>query len=443
MRRRLQPGLRTRVTLLAVIVVGVVLTGTAIALIAFQRSQLTQRTDDRLRRDAAVLEAAILSSDVEDLLGGMDGPADAAQLIAPDGAVVASSPNLAGDPPIADGTPGFRTVETLPIDDDVYRVLTSTVESPSGPLVVHVATSLDEVVEAVGFLNLGLLIAVPVVTTLLGGTIWWLVGRTLHPVEAIRREVDDIGGRSLDRRVTEPPGDDEITRLARTMNNMLGRVETAHRRQQSFVADASHELRTPLARMRAQLEVDLADDSYTVVDSLLDETESLGRLVDDLLHLAASDAGEQRTSSHLVDLDDLVFKEAKALEAQTTLKVNTREVSAALVRGDAGHLARAVRNLLDNAAHHATTTVVVRLESDDSRATLVVEDDGPGVPAHQGDAIFERFTRLDAARSRSTGGAGLGLAITRDIVERHGGTVRLDSAFASGARFIVELPAQP
>ncbi len=335
-------------------------------------------------------------------------------------------------------------MDGLPPDDERFRLLSRRAGSPDGPVVVHVAGSLDDVEESVGVLRTSLWAGVPAVTALLAVVVWWLVGRTLSPVEAIRAEVAGISGSALGRRVPEPSGDDEIARLARTMNAMLERVEDAAERQRRFVADASHELRSPLTRIRSEVEVDLSHpgsaDLAATHRSVLDEATALQRLVEDLLHLARSDAGAIAMRAEPVDLDEVVMDHVRRLRGSGQA-VDSSGVGAAQVRGDAGQLSRAVRNLADNAARHAAGLITFSLEERDGAAVLVVADDGPGVPAEEQERVFERFTRLDEARGTVSGGTGLGLAIVRDIVGRHGGTVRVDAAHHPGARFVVRLPS--
>ena len=175
---------------------------------------------------------------------------------------------------------------------------------------MHVAAPLDDVDESVGALVATLAIIIPAVTAILAALVWMLVGRTLRPVERIRTEVSGIGLRELDRRVPQPPGRDEIARLAATMNEMLDRLDVSSRQQQQFVADASHELRTPLARIRSELELarregDAADPE--VVASLLEEVDGLQRLTEDLLVLAQLDAGVPARPGRPVDVDDVVL----------------------------------------------------------------------------------------------------------------------------------------
>lgn len=163
-----------------------------------------------------------------------------------------------------------------------------------------------------------LAVTIPVVVTILGAVVWWLVGRTLQPVEDIRSEVAEIGATDLHRRVPRPETDDEIDRLALTMNEMLGRLESSVDRQQRFVADASHELRSPLTRLRTEIELGLASvesqSDIRRIRSLLDEVLDMQEMVEDLLYLARADAGATPTPKPL-DLDDIVLREAKRLTA--------------------------------------------------------------------------------------------------------------------------------
>jgi signal transduction histidine kinase len=443
---------RFRVTALATVVVAVVLVAAGIVLTTVQRTQLTSNLEQAIEDDADAVEDAIEDGDLRSTLPIGDDD-ELIQVVGPDGEVLAANDDAIGappfaDPPSADDDDTWRTVDDLPVSDsdEEYRLLSRRVETADGVVVVHVADELEDIGESTGILAVSLAIAIPIVVAILAALVWWLVGRSLRPVDAIRSEVDGIGGRELDRRVPEPPGNDEIARLARTMNAMLGRLEDAQRREQRFVADASHELRTPLTRMRSELEVDLAQpataDLAATHRSVLDETIALQHLVDDLLQLARSDAGAQPRRDGDVDLDDIVLREAGRMRAEG-VTVDTASVTAAQIRGDHAQLARAIRNLADNAGRHARTGVAFGLAEHDHSAVLTVTDDGPGIPVEEQRRVFERFTRLDEARSTADGGTGLGLAISRDIVERHGGRIAIDPSYAAGTRIVVVLPATP
>jgi signal transduction histidine kinase len=435
---------RFRVTTLATLIVGALLLGIAVLLVLVQQRTLTRSLDDGLRQRAAAAAELIALAVPETLPGS--GDEDATQLVDTTGTVVATSANLAGDGSIGPDPGGAVVIEVRrlrSLDDDM-RVLSQAIRGPGGErLILHVATAADEIADSVAILRTSLLITVPLAVAILAALVWWLVGRALRPVEAIRAEVSSITGAQLDRRVPIPPGDDEVTSLATTMNHMLDRLESSAEHQRRFVADASHELRSPLARIRSELEVDLAtpetSDPGATHRSILEEVTAMERLVGDLLHLARSDAGRQESRREPVDLDDLVLMEANRLRTQTTLTIDVSGVSGAQVVGDRAQLGRAIRNLADNAARYAASTVTMALQEADGAAVLTIDDDGPGVPADARGRIFERFARTDEGRSRGDGGTGLGLAIVRDIVERHGGTVSLDDAHRPGARFVVRL----
>ncbi len=305
-----------------------------------------------------------------------------------------------------------------------------------------VLPSLESVQAGVNSFRLAIYIGVPVVVLDIGLVAWLVVGRALRPVEAIRRRVTEIRGGALDRRVPEPSGDDEIARLARTMNEMLDRLETSAERQRQFVSDASHELRSPIASIRTQLEVAAAHpvgtDWVDVAGGVLEESHRMERLVDDLLALARADEGVVRRRTEVVDLGEVVLSELERVEG---LQIDSSGVSAHRVSGDALALRRVVRNLLDNAARHATATVAVRVSAAGEFVVVEVEDDGSGIDESDRERIFERFARLQEGRARDAGGTGLGLAVVREIVAAHGGTVRVADGTMGGALFEVRLPA--
>jgi signal transduction histidine kinase len=395
------PGaVRLQVTAVAIAAVAVVLAVAGATLVLVQRAALVEDVDDVARAAAtdvaADLESAPTSPTIQ--VGGDD---DTAVQVIVDGAVVMSTANIAGLAPLTRATGGASTVEAAPHSDGRFRVLVRDIDTDSGPARLIVGVSLDDVDASIAALVRSLLLTAPVVLGALAAVVWWVVGRTLRP------------------------------------------VEVANRRQQRFIADASHELRSPLARMRSELEVDLAhregSDPWRTHRSVLDEIERLQRLVDDLLQFARTDAAGSPPAASVVDLDDLVLAEAERMRANGRLRVDISALSAAQLVGDPDGLARAIRNLADNAAQHARTTVAFSLAESDGHAVLAVTDDGPGIPPGEAERVFERFTRLDPAR-QTDGGAGLGLAIAREIVTRHGGTITVDPERDAGARLVVTLP---
>jgi len=426
--------LRARIAALAALAVLGVLTVAGTSLVLAQRAMLTESLDESLAQQADGVARALRAGRTA-TLDDLRSDDAIVQVLGPDGTVKTSLP--ASAPRLTDdASSGLRTVE-LPAG--AARLLAR----PAGADTVLVAAGLDDVEESVAALVRGLAIGVPLSAGVLAGIVWWAVGRALRPVDAIRAEVDEISASRLDRRVREPTTAEEIARLARTMNAMLARLQHAADQQRAFVADASHELRSPLARMRAELEVDRAHpetaDPAGTAASVLAETVTLQRLVDDLLLLARGDAGAPESGRREpVDLDATVAARVAALRSTGEQRIDASRVRPVQVAGDRDQLQRAVANLLDNAVRHARDRIVVTLDDGPDGVELTVADDGPGVPPTDRDRIFERFTRLDDARSARDGGAGLGLPIARDIAARHGGTLTVEGP--PGARFVLWLP---
>ncbi|MEV0174202.1 HAMP domain-containing sensor histidine kinase [Streptomyces sp. NPDC050803] len=287
------------------------------------------------------------------------------------------------------------------------------------------------------------------ITLLIAASTWIAAGRILRPVEAIRAEFADLSAHHLDRRVPVPRAGNEIALLARTMNTTLDRLQTAVERQRQFVADASHELRTPLACLRTELELALnrseAADWPQVVHDAHEDTKRLQDLTEDLLLLARLDADHtDRRRDRSVDLTDLVRDETARRRPPRGLTVHVHtDPGPVAVQGHPMLLARVLGNLLDNAERHATSTITVRLTHDPDRreAAVEIQDDGSGIPPEEHERIFERFTRLDDARTRDAGGSGLGLAIAHRIATTHQGTLTLTPG-AGGAHFVLRLPAR-
>jgi|SoimicMinimDraft_3_1059731.scaffolds.fasta_scaffold03796_2 signal transduction histidine kinase len=431
-------------TLVAVIAVGI----SAVALLVVLRHSLERAGDDAAKTRVQDLAALATSGTLPALLT-VPNDEDIAQVVDASGAVLAGSTGHTGRPIATfapEGTaPVVRMVRDVPDDNELidFRVWAKRAQTHDGPVIVYIGTSLDSVNETIATVRRVLLLILPPLLAMLAVASWVLVGRALRPVEAIRAEVADISGRALDRRVPVPPNRDEIGRLASTMNEMLDRLQAASERQRKFVADASHELQSPIAALRTQLEVAIAQPATTdwaaTSSDLLAESRHMERLVRDLLFLARSDGEESVRRIEPVDLDDIVLEEATRLRSSARVGVDASGVSAAPLSGNRDELTRLVRNLLENAEHHAESGVRIKLSAEGHEIILVVEDDGPGVAPAERERIFQRFTRLDEARSRHNGGTGLGLAIVKEITERHGGTVCVENA-APGARFAVRLP---
>ncbi|MEK6443070.1 sensor histidine kinase [Pseudonocardia sp. T1-2H] len=320
------------------------------------------------------------------------------------------------------------------------------------PITILAAQPLEPVHKAVDTVKTMVYIGVPILVVIAGFFTYLFAGRALRPVERIRAHVASLTDRDLDRRVPEPVTQDEIGRLAATMNQMLGRLEGAQTNQRRFVADASHELRSPLATISSGLELIAAahhpdSPDGATVRSMRTEADRLGRLVDGLLLLARADERGLQPRHDEVDLDEIVEAERGRPSDIGGARVGADGVTVRAepvrVVGDRGQLVRVVRNLVDNARRHAESRVLVTLRREGDRAVVEVGDDGPGVPPEQRTRVFERFVRLDEARARSDGGAGLGLAIVAEVIAAHGGGVEIGESELGGALFRVTLPAGP
>jgi len=456
--RRWRLSVRSTSTVVAVLVVSGALTVGSLGLLHLLRDSLRGSAEDAARLQAAGLADLVQRGVVTSPLPAPRGDG-VAQLVSPAGAVLASSAPGPQRPVVglrpAAGRSQVVEVRSIPVDDETplrephdddrfpYTVVAIGVGGPARGSTILVAVSLEAAESSTGTVGAALAAGLPVLVLLVGATVWWLTGRSLRPVEAIRAQVADISAGDLHLRVPEPASSDEIARLARTMNGMLDRLERAAERQRQFVADASHELRSPVATARTLLEVGLASpnvDWPTTAADVLAETGRMERIVDDLLLLARADEGTLRIGERTVDLDEVVLEEARRLRARGRVAVDTRLVSVGRVVGDESQLGRVVRNLAENAERHAAAGVGFELVTDDGVVRLAVTDDGPGVPPEHRQAVFERFARLDEGRARQGGGAGLGLAIVRELVTAHGGSVTVADANGRGARFEVVLP---
>ncbi|MEV6314691.1 HAMP domain-containing sensor histidine kinase [Streptomyces sp. NPDC051776] len=324
-----------------------------------------------------------------------------------------------------------------------YRFASVEATTPSGTtFTVRAGSPLAPEEEAVGVVRNAMLLGLPLLLLVVAGVTWLVTRRALRPVEGIRGEMAAItSSTDLSRRVPEPDARDEIARLARTTNETLAALEAAVERQRRFVADASHELRSPIASLRTQLEVGVAHPELLDVGGAVADTVRLQQLAADLLLLARLDAGEGPKQGSRVELAAMVRKELGQRHHDRVPVATGLSGPPLEVAGSRGQLARVLGNLVDNAQRHAAGEVRVTLRSEDGWAVLEVTDDGAGVPPAERERIFERFVRLDDARSRDDGGAGLGLAIARDVVERHGGTLTVGDAPAGGAAFVLRLPA--
>ncbi|MFI9593693.1 ATP-binding protein [Nonomuraea sp. NPDC052265] len=420
-------SVRLRATVAATLVVALALGVAALVLVMALRGTLEGNAGEEAARRAA---AAVPYAETVPITPEGVTPAartttvQASEILVDDASVVRlADPDLV----LAGRATGSPALWAQPAN---YAVAGLQVSTPTGPATLWSRVSLDGVQKAVEALYGALLPGVPALLLVVAGMTWFSVGRALAPVAGIRAKVADITARDLHQRVPVPGSKDEIAALATTVNGTLDRLETAVGRHKRFVADAAHELRSPIATLRARLE--LAEQSELTREALAD-VERLQALAADLLMLAKLDAGEPLRTGEL-DLGQVAAEESLRARRRPEVRVELDIEPDVVLNGSRAHLDRLVTNLADNAVRHAASAVRVRVRAEEDQAVLEVQDDGPGIPPDQREAVFGRFTRLDEARARDAGGAGLGLPIARDIAHLHGGTLTYtDTGFV--ARF--------
>ena len=410
------------------------------------------RTGDDGRLDPGDVEAGLLELEP---LEEFSSPGIYVQVRDSNGATVASSANVQrGELPITPAMldavfAGQIDYETLPTGSEELRVLAWPVDAGTGTVGIVVVgqsiRSLEVVREGMQHLVL-VAAAVAALVALVGG--WWVTARALGPVADMTRVAREIASTGhFERRIGGPPADDELGRLAATFDEMLGRLEQTLRVQREFLADASHELRGPLMVLRGNLDLlrlGLPEEERRAsVREASDEVQRMSRLASDLLFLAAADA-EEVVEQVVVELDSLVqdvWERATSVDAGAHELVLGRH-DALVVRGDRTRLEQLLWNLVENALRYTPPggRVELELRAEEECAVLSVADTGVGIEPDHLPRIFDRFYRVDRARSRRQGGTGLGLAIVKRVAEAHGGHVDVESRPGRGSRFVVTLP---
>jgi signal transduction histidine kinase len=457
MRWWLRASVQVRSAIAATVVLAVVVAFASVALVLLLQRFLVAGIDATSRARAAGIAAQVdltrtgqlvqPSSDLKSAISAEAARRSWVQVVKHNGTVIANSADLDRDAALVSLRPAPGKVYTvdqrMSFDDDKYRVIARGGSSRGQRFTVLVGQSLGPVEASINTVMQLLGLGIPLLLVTLGVATFVFAGRSLRPVEAIRRTVASINERDLSERVAVPLAEDEVSRLAVTMNAMLDRLELAQRAQRQFVADASHELRSPIATLAASAEINLAhpqsSDAREFPITVLEESKRLERLVHDLLLLARADERELQSMSDDVDLDDILDQERNRVAAISTLQVDAK-ISAVRSTGDLHQLRQAVRNLVDNAVQHARTRVEFSVQQQGRQAVVEIFDDGPGIARANRERIFDRFVRLEESRDRATGGTGLGLAIVREIVTAHHGTVRVVDD-PDGTRFRLILPA--
>lgn len=431
----------------AVVFIALALAGAALTIALYQA--LLSGVDDAAARRVGDVVAGLgvdSAADLDAPLLDTDQRIVAVQVLDAIGNVVARSDSAPAFPLVAPTNVGSTLrvglTDDVPPDND-QRVSGRTVDTKSGRYTVLVAGDTEAAESTVHTALLVLAGACPVVVAVAAIATYRLMRRSLRSVDAIRGRVAAITTSDLTERVPVPPGRDEISALAITMNDMLARIESGHAAQRQFVGDASHELRSPLTAIISALDVAVAHpevfDLNLATSTLVPEAERMRVMVEDLLLLARADEGRLATHREPVRLDDITTGEVVRQRRVARRGIDIIAEPTSLL-GDGAALSRLVRNLLENAVRHARSRVEVTVHTHGGYAVLTVADDGLGIPERDRMRVFDRFVRLDSDRARSSGGTGLGLAIVAEIGIAHGGDVSIRDNPGGGTLVMVQLP---
>jgi heavy metal sensor kinase len=344
--------------------------------------------------------------------------------------------------------------ETVMAGHERWRTLTAPVSIDRHSVVLRVSRSEELLRYQLGEILLVLVLGLPLVVVLAGIGGYVLARRALVPIDQLASEARRITAERLHERLTVTNPNDEIGRLTAVINDAVARLESSFDQLRRFTADASHELRTPLAVVRGIGEAAVAQrrnpaEYEEAIGSLLEEVDRMTSLVDTLLRLSHADAGTIRLSREPVDLGQLareVTSSLGILAEERNQKLTLDVADGVLVPVDRLVVREAVTNVLDNAIKYSPvgSTVAIQVARRDDQALLAIADEGPGIPVEHRERIFHRFFRVDQARSRDGGGAGLGLAIAKWAVDMHGGQITVDQRPGGGSEFRILLPlAQP
>lgn len=452
-------SLRVRLTLWYVALLAVILLLFSGVLFLRLNQTLYDNLDDTLHNRVEVVMGTVV--DVAGLphLGDIRGRAGRAQgdsftrvfdgtgaLVSDDSAALGTVPLFPLD--VAAAGRGDSTLRSVNVDESRLRVLTVPL-TPSGRGALQIGVPEDDIQHTLTVLFAILAVLVPTMLLIASGGGLFLARRALAPVDRINRAARAIEATDLHQRLPEPVIEDEVGRLARTLNALIARLDAAFTRQRQFTADAAHELRTPLTIMRGELDVTLrrvrTEEEYReTLAGVREQVMYMETLTADLLLLARSDA-PLPTAMTRVDLAEITQEVCASLTVLADARGQTLTFEGAqsvIVAGIAADLARLIRNLVENALRYTPIggRATVTVQTVDMTAQLEVADTGPGIAPAAIPQLFERFYRADAARSRAAGGTGLGLAIAQAIVRRHGGEIQVESTVGEGSVFTVTLP---
>lgn len=457
-------NVRSRLTLWYVVALGVILASYAAVALVFLFLGLRQQLDHTLHEDKETIEGQIRVQPDGSLAVRLhheeeDDPdfQRFVEIWSLDGKLIYRTPQLGGQSlgPTPSSRAAARPLYSMQLPTGLrLRVLESLHHIGNGAIILRVAHNEAGMWEELREVATILAVVFPLAVMLAGLGGYALARKALAPVDAMTRETERISAEELDARLSVANPEDELGRLALVINAMLGRLQLAFSQLRRFTADASHELRTPLTAIRSVGEVALQlpktpAEYRDVIGSMLEEVDCLTRLVENLLILSRADASRVHLQSADISLLSVASEAASVLEVLAEEKgqqIGVEGQATLIVNADRLILRQAIVNLLDNAIKYSPgkTRILVRATRDGAnQAYLDVIDEGPGIPTEHQPYIFDRFYRVDKARSREWGGAGLGLAITRWAVEAHGGQISLNSREGEGSTFRITLPLSP
>ena len=453
-------SIRVRLTLWFVLLLAITLAIFCVALYLALRHNLNSSLNDSLESRAEIVSGLVVDVnrvDVAELTIPGD-PVEGEEFVR----VFDSSGNLVFDnsgekfrPPndpaaVSAALSGSRTRRTLDLGPEL-RALTAPIRADGQVIgAVEVGLATDDVHSTLRTLLIIIAVTYPLALIIASGGGVFLAGRALSPIDGLTRAARRISAEDLSQRLDMRVPDDEVGRLARTFDEMIARLDDAFRRQRQFTADASHELRTPLTAIKGQTEVALQKDRdpeeyRSVLRNVNLEVDRMIRLVSSLLMLARADAQQVPLARESISLGGVIGDAADQVRSAADSKgvlIRVRNGRETRLTADQDLLLQLMLNLLDNAVKHTPSggSIDVSWRIEDGSAQVVVSDEGPGIASEHLPHIFDRFYRVDKARSRDGGGVGLGLSICRWIAQAHGGSIEAGNAPGRGATFKVHLP---